>query len=157
MNLKTLLRVIPVILVTATLGTAVAASKKVADPAASPSASVSSETTVKKRTVSPESLAKARLTRLKNQVGLTADQEAKAKPIIDKYVADRGVSKGDKAKLLSLKTQYDSDIAAILTPEQKTKLSAAKAENKAKLAAGRAHKAAEKAAASPATSPVKSN
>jgi hypothetical protein len=157
MNLKTLLRAIPVILVSATIGTALAAPKKVADPAASPSASASADTTAKKRTVSPDALAKARLTRLKNQVGLTADQETKAKPIIDKYVADRAASKGDKTKLQSLKTQYDSDIAAILTPEQKTKLSAAQAENKAKLAAGRAKKAAEKAAASPAASPAKSN
>jgi hypothetical protein len=157
MNFKTLLRLIPALLCTAVIGTAAAASKKVEDPAASPTASVSSDTTVKKRTVSPESLAKARLTRLKNQVGLTADQETKAKPIIDKYVADRATSKGDNAKLRSLKTQYYTDIAAILTPEQKTKLNAAKAENKAKLAAGRAKKAAEKSAASPATSPVKSN
>ena len=149
MNMNSLLRTIPVILISAAIGTASAAPKKTADPAASASA----DETGKKRTVSPETKAKARLTRLKNQVGLTADQETKAKPIIDKYVADREASKGDKAKLVSLKTQYDSDIAAILTPAQKTKLSAENAANTAKLKA--AH--AAKAAASPSASPAKSN
>jgi hypothetical protein len=153
MNMNSLLRTIPVILISAAIGTASAAPKKTADPAASPAASASADETGKKRTVSPETKAKARLTRLKNQVGLTADQETKAKPIIDKYVADREASKGDKAKLVSLKTQYDSDIAAILTPAQKTKLSAENAANTAKLKA--AH--AAKAAASPSASPAKSN
>ena len=47
---------------------------------------------------------------------------SKAKPIIDKYVDDRQAANGDRAKLVSLKTKYDSDINAILTPDQQTKL-----------------------------------
>jgi len=75
-----------------------------------------------KHKASPDAIKAARLTRLKNQAGLTADQEAKAKPIIDKYVDDRQAANGDRKKLLSLKTQFDSDINAILTPDQQTKL-----------------------------------
>jgi hypothetical protein len=103
--------------------------------------------------VSPDTLKKARLTRLKNQVGLTADQEAKAKPIIDKYVDDREAANGDKAKLEALKTKYDSDINAILTPDQQKKLTASKAAAVEKLKAAKAAKAA--ASASPSASPAK--
>jgi hypothetical protein len=94
---------------------------------------------------SSDSIKKARLTRLKNQVGLKADQEAKAKAIIDKYVDDRAAAKGDTKKLDALKSKFDSDIDAILTAGQRKKLAASNAATAAK---GQATK--EKAAASPA-------
>ncbi len=156
MNLKLLLRAVPTILLCATLSTAFAAKKDkdAASPAATVSAAASpSPSATTKRKVSPDTLKKARLTRLKNQVGLTADQEAKAKPIIDKYVDDREAANGDKAKLEALKTKYDSDINAILTPDQQKKLTASKAAAVEKLKAAKAAKAA--ASASPSASPAK--
>src|SRR5258707_15735051 len=123
-------------------------------PAATVSAAASpSPSATTKRKVSPDTLKKARLTRLKNQAGLTADQEAKAKPIIDKYVDDREAANGDKAKLEALKTKYDSDINPILTPDQQKKLTASKAAAVEKLKAATAAKAA--ASASPSASPAK--
>jgi hypothetical protein len=159
MNLKTLLRAVPAMLLCATISSALAASKAkdAASPAASPaaaSADAAAQTTAKRK-VSPDAIKKARLTTLKNQVALTADQEAKAKPIIDKYVDDREAAKGDRAKLAELKTKYDSDINAILTPEQQKKLTASKAARMEKLKAARAAKAGS--SASPAASPAKSN
>jgi Spy/CpxP family protein refolding chaperone len=159
MNLKILLRAVPAMLLCATISSTLAASKAkdAASPAASPaaaSADAAAQTTAKRK-VSPDAIKKARLTTLKNQVNLTADQEAKAKPIIDKYVDDREAVKGDRAKLADLKTKYDSDINAILTPEQQKKLTASKAARIEKLKAARAAKAAS--SASPAPSPAKSN
>ncbi len=104
---------------------------------------------------SPDAVKAARLTRLKNQVDLTADQEAKAKPIIDKYVDDRQAANGDRAKLVALKTKFDSDIDAILTPDQQKKLAAAKSASVEKIKAARAAKAAAGAKSSP--SPSKNN
>jgi Spy/CpxP family protein refolding chaperone len=127
-----------------------------ASPAPSPAAATADAgTKAAKRKVSPDAIKKARLTVLKNQVNLTADQEAKAKPIIDKYVDDRDAAKGDRAKLVELKTKYESDINAILTPEQQKKLSASKAARVEKMNAAKAAKAAS--SASPAASPAKSN
>jgi len=151
MNLKFFLRAIPTMLLCATIS-ATLASSKAADapsPAASPSAATA------KTSAKADAIKKARLTALKNQVGLTTDQEAKAQPIIDKYVDDRQAAKGDRAKLADLKKQYDSDINAILTPEQQTKLTASKAARAEKIKAARAAKAASKA--SPSASPAKSN
>ena len=128
------------------------ASSKAADapsPAASPAAATA------KTSAKTDGIKKARLTMLKNQVGLTADQEAKAKPIIDKYVDDRQAAKGDRAKLADLKKQYDSDINAILTPDQQTKLTASKAARVEKMKAAKAAKEAAKT--SPSASPAKSN
>jgi hypothetical protein len=152
MNLKSLLRAVPTVFICATMFTAHTATKAAdaANPAASPAAAADqSGTKASKRQVSPDALKKARLTALKNQVGLTADQEAKAKPIIDKYVDDRAAAAGNKAKLVELKQKYDSDISAILTPDQQKKLGAAKAARIEKLKAARAAKAA--------ASPAKSN
>lgn len=129
----------------ATLSTALVANAASPDP--SPAAGATT-----KHKASPDSIKAARLTRLKNQVGLTADQESKAKPIIDKYVDDRQAANGNRTTLLSLKTKYDSDINAILTPEQQAKLSAAKSATAEKLKAGR-----EKKAATSSPSPAKSN
>lgn len=125
----------------------IANAAKAASPAATPAADAPA-----KHKLSPDSLKAARLTRLKNQVGLTADQETKAKPIIDKYVDDRQAANGDRAKLLALKTKFDSDINAILTPDQQKKLAASKAATAEKLKAARAKKAA-----AGAPSPAKKN
>jgi hypothetical protein len=100
------------------------------------------------------------LTRLTNQVGLTAAQQAKAKPIIDKYVADNFALRDDatldraakKAKHDQLKQQYDTDITGLLNPTQKKKYAAAQAANKAQLEAARAKRAAG-AAAAPSPTP----
>jgi len=131
-------------LLCATLSTAYIAN------AASPDASPAAGATTKHKP-SPDAIKAARLTRLKNQAGLTADQEAKAKPIIDKYVDDRQAANGDRSTLGALKTKFDSDINAILTPDQQTKLAASKTATMEKMKAARARKAA----ASP--SPSKSN
>jgi hypothetical protein len=131
----------------ATLSTASAANPP--SPAPRPEASVTA-----KQKLSPEAIKAARLTRLKNQVGLTADQEAKAKPIIDKYVDDRQAAKGDHAQLVALKNKFDADINAILTPEQQKKLAASKKATAERLKAARATKAASPAAS---PSPAKSN
>jgi len=151
MNFKFLLRAVSTMLLCTTTSAILVAAK--AADAASPAASPAAATAV--TGAKADAIKKARLTLLKNQVGLTADQEAKAKPIIDKYVDDRAAAKGDKAKLVDLKNKYDSDINAILTPEQQNKLNAAKAARAEKLKAARAAKAASKA--SPAASPAKSN
>jgi len=135
-------------LLCATLSTALIANA--ASPDASPTTGA---TTSQKR--SPEAVKAARLTRLDHQVGLTADQNAKAKPIIDKYVDDRLAAKGDRAKLGALKTQFDRDINAILTPDQQTKLAAAQSAALEKMKAARAKKAAAGVSASP--SPSKNN
>jgi Spy/CpxP family protein refolding chaperone len=87
--------------------------------AAKPSPSPSVATTTGKQ--APES-ADQRLADLKKQVTLTKAQEAKAKPIVEKYVSDRN-SKKD-----ALRKQYNSDINAILTPDQQQKWAAAKKE-----------------------------
>jgi Spy/CpxP family protein refolding chaperone len=147
MNFKSLLRASPIILFCATLSTGLIAN------AASPDATPAATATTKHK-VSLDSIKAARLTRLKKQVDLTPDQEAKAKPIIDKYVDDRHATNGDRTKLPALKTQYDSDINAILTPEQQKKLTAAQAATAEKLKAARA---AKKAAAAASPSPTKSN
>jgi lysozyme family protein len=97
-----------------------------------------------------DTVKKARLTRLKNQVGLKADQEAKAKAIIDKYVDDRAAAKKDTKKLDALKSKFDSDINAILTPAQRTKLAASNAATAAKGQATKEKAALEKAATSQA-------
>jgi hypothetical protein len=105
--------------------------------------------TKKDEAASSDAVKKARLTRLKNQVGLKADQEAKAKAIIDKYVDDRTAAKGDTKKLDALKSKFDSDINAILTPAQRKRLAASSAATAAKGQATKEKAAAEKAAASP--------
>jgi Spy/CpxP family protein refolding chaperone len=148
MNFKSLPRAVATMLLSATLSAAVLANAASPDP--SPAAAATA-----KHKPSPDAIKAARLTRLKNQVGLTADQEAKAKPIIDKYVDDRQAANGDHAKLVALKTQYDSDINAILTPDQQTKLTAAKSASVEKMKAARAKKAAAGATSSP--SPAKTN
>ena len=94
------------------------------------------------------------LTALNNQVTLSADQQDKAKPIIDKHVADLEAVKNDttldkaakKAKVVELRQQYVNDINGILTPDQQKKWEASRETNKAKVKAHVKQKAAEKAA-----------
>jgi Spy/CpxP family protein refolding chaperone len=148
MNFKSLLRAGPAILFCATLSTALVANA--ASPDATPAASATT-----KHQVSLDTIKTTRLTLLNHQVGLTPDQEAKAKPIIDKYVDDRHAPNVDRPKLVALKAKYDSDIDAILTPDQQKKLAAAKTATAEKLKAARAAKAGAAASASP--SPAKSN
>ena len=103
--------------------------------AAKPSPSPSVATTIGKGKQAPES-ADQRLADLKKQVNLTKAQETKAKPIVEKYVSDRNgvnsdttASKSDKnSKKDALRKQYNSDINAILTPDQQQKWAAAKKE-----------------------------
>jgi hypothetical protein len=127
-------------------------SSKAADPttpAPSPAASAPAP-----HKLSPDAIKARRLAHLKNQFGLTADQEAKAKPIIDQYVDDQIAAKGDKAKERDLYAKYKSDIYGILDPDQQKQFAAAQREAKAKMIAARAAKEA-KEAASP--SPAKTN
>jgi hypothetical protein len=131
MKAKSLLRIIPALMISAAMATTSIAAGK----------------------VDPEAISKGKLTALNNQVGLSADQQDKAKPIIDKYVADLEAVKTDatldkaakKAKVVQLKQQYNTDINGILTPDQQTKLTAAREANKAKIKARVKEKAAEKA------------
>jgi hypothetical protein len=112
--------------------------------------------------MSPEARSKAMLTRLTNEAGLTASQQAKAKPIVDKYVADNMALLNDatldtaakRAKHEQLKQQYDTDVTALMNAVQKKKYAAAEAANKAQLEAARAKKAAG-AAAAPSPTPKK--
>ena len=122
-------------LLCAILSAALVANAASPDPSPAPGAAT-------KHRFTPDAVKAARLKRLENQVGLTADQQAKAKPIIDQYVDDRQAAKGDRTKMAALKTKFDSDINAILTPDQQKKLADAQSANTEKLKAARAAKAA---------------
>ena len=159
MKSKTLLQIVPVFLLSASLaGLAMAADNPTPPPAAAGAPAAAG-----KRTPNPEAISKGMLTRLTNQVGLTAAQQTKAKPIIDKYVADNFALRGDatldaagkKAKHDQLKQQYDTDINALLTPAQKKKYAAAEAANKAQLEAARARRKAAGAAVAASPTPKK--
>jgi hypothetical protein len=90
-----------------------------------------------------EAVSKGMLTALNNQVGLSADQQAKATPIVDKHVTDLEAVKNDttldkaakKVKLVQLRQQYVTDINGILTPDQQKKWAAAREATKAKVKA----------------------
>jgi hypothetical protein len=100
------------------------------------------------------------LTRLTNEAGLAASQQAKAKPIVDKYVADNMAVINDatldraakKAKHDQLKQQYDTDVTALMNAVQKRKYAAAEAATKARLEAARQKRAAG-GAVSPSPTP----
>ena len=110
-------------------------------------------TTIAAGKINPEAVSKGMLTALNNQTGLSADQQEKAKPIIDKHVADLEAVKNDttldkaakKAKVVELRQQYVTDINGILTPDQQKKWEAFREANKAKVKAHVKKKAAEKA------------
>jgi Spy/CpxP family protein refolding chaperone len=126
-----LLRVIPALMLAATVATSYAAEKST--PSLPPSATAVPKT--------PET-ADQRLANLKQQVNLTSAQEKKVKPIIQKYVADINAIRNDAkatkeerdAKRNALRKQYNDQINAILTPEQQAKWNAAKKEIFAKQA-----------------------
>jgi len=128
MKPKSLLGIIPALVVSVTIATAALAAE------------------------TPEAVSKGILTALNNQVGLSADQQEKAKPIIEKHVADLEAVRNDttldnaarKAKVVELRKQYDTDINGILTPDQQKKWEASKAANRAKVHAKK--KSLEKAA-----------
>ena len=131
MNTRSLLQIIPALMISATMVTSTIAAGK----------------------VDPEAVKKGMLTALNNQVALSADQQDKAKPIIDKHVADLEAVKNDttldkdakKAKVVELRKQYVDDINGILTPDQQKKWEASREANKAKIKAHVKKKAAETA------------
>ena len=131
MNAKSLLQIIPALMISAAMATTTLAAEK----------------------ISPEQASKAMLTALNNQVTLSADQQDKAKPIIDKHVADLEAVKNDttldkdakKAKVVELRQQYVTDINGILTPDQQKKWEASREANKAKVKSHLKKKATEKA------------
>jgi hypothetical protein len=90
-------------------------------------------TTIAAGKINPEAVSKGMLTALNNQAGLSADQQDKAKPIIEKHVADLEAVKNDatldkaakRAKVVELRQQYVTDINGILTPDQQKKWAAA--------------------------------
>jgi Spy/CpxP family protein refolding chaperone len=118
-----LLRVVPALVLAATVATSYAAQKETPPPP--PSATAVPKT--------PET-ADQRLANLKQEVNLTSAQEKKAKPIIEKYVADINANKNDtkatkeekESKRNALRKQYNDQINAILTPEQQAKWKTAK-------------------------------
>ena len=131
MKAKSLLQIIPVLMISATMvSTTIAAGK-----------------------VDPKAVKKGMLTTLNNQVGLSADQQDKAKPIIDKHVADLEAVKNDatldkaakREKVVQLRQQYVTDINGILTPDQQKKWAAAREANKAKVKTRLKERAAQKA------------
>jgi hypothetical protein len=110
-------------------------------------------TTIAAGKVDPEAVSKGMLTALNNQVGLSADQQDKAKPIIDKHVTDLEAVKNDatldkaakRAKVVELRKQYVTDINGILTPDQQKKRTASREANKAKVKSRVKQRAAQKA------------
>jgi hypothetical protein len=98
------------------------------------------------RVRNPESLKRAKLTRLKKDVALDEQQVQSATPIIDSYVTAVQSVKTDasldshtrRLKLSELRKRYDSDIDALLTPEQQQKLGSIKAERRSRLRGARA-------------------
>jgi hypothetical protein len=131
MKAKSLLQIIPALMISVVMATTSIAAGK----------------------VNPEAVSKGMLTALNNQVDLSADQQEKAKPIIDKHIADLEAVKNDttldkaakKAKVVELRKQYVTDINGILTPDQQKKWEASREANKAKVKARVKQKAAEKA------------
>jgi MoxR-like ATPase len=98
------------------------------------------------RARSPESIKRAKLTRLKKDVALDEQQVQSVTPIIDTYVTAVQNVKNDvsidshtrRLKLAELRKHYDSDVDAILTPEQQQKLASIKAERRSRLRGAKA-------------------
>jgi Spy/CpxP family protein refolding chaperone len=101
-----------------------------------------------KRTVNPESIKRAKLTRLRKDVTLTDDQAIKVKPIVDAYVNQMQAIKADasldsrskRQKFAEVRQKYDSDLDAVLDIEQQQKLASLKEERRARLRAARTGK-----------------
>jgi Spy/CpxP family protein refolding chaperone len=101
-----------------------------------------------KRSVNPESIKRAKLTRLRKDVALTDEQATKIKPLIDASVNDMQSIKSDasldsrtkRQKLSEVRRKYDSDLDGVLNPEQQQKLASIKEERRARLRAARTSK-----------------
>ncbi len=99
-----------------------------------------------KRGVNPESIQRAKLTRLRKDVALTDEQATKAKSIIDTYVNEMQAIKSDvsldsrskRQKISGLRQRYDSDLDAVLSAEQQQKLASVRTERRARLRDARA-------------------
>lgn len=121
------------------------------------------DTAVKaKRKISPDALKRTRLKRLKKDVALTPDEEAKAKPIVDKFVDDAQGIKNDtsldsrtrRQHLADRRKQYEHDIDEVLTTDQREKLASIKSERLGRLRAGRTKASAETPQASTQEQPA---
>ena len=74
-----------------------------------------------KRSMNPESIKRAKLTRLTKDVALTDEQTTKVKPIIDAYVNELQAVKNDvtldsrskRQKLSELRQRYEKDLDAV--------------------------------------------
>ena len=114
------------------------------------------------RVRNPEPIKRAKLTRLKKDVALDEQQVQAVSPIIDSYVTAVQNVKNDasldsharRLKLSDLRKRYDSDVDAILKPEQQQKLASIRAERRARLRGARAASETPRAAEGPETSPV---
>jgi periplasmic protein CpxP/Spy len=127
-------------------------------PASSPAAPPA------KRSVNPDSIKRAKLTRLRKDVALTDEQTTKVKPLIDAYVNDLQAVKSDasldsrtkRQKLSEVRHKYDTDLNGVLNAEQQQKLASIKEERRARLRAARTTKtsAPVEPSGSPGTSAV---
>jgi len=99
-----------------------------------------------KRSMNPDSIKRARLTRLRKDVALTDEQATKVKPIIDAYVNEMQAIKSDgsldsrskRQKFSELRHRYESDLDAVLSAEQQRKLASVRTERRARLRDARA-------------------
>jgi hypothetical protein len=99
-----------------------------------------------KRNLNPESIKRAKLTRLRKDVVLTDDQATKVKPIIDAYVNETQAIKSDmsldsrtrRQKVSELRQRYENDLNAVLNAEQQQKLASVRMERRARLRDARA-------------------
>jgi Spy/CpxP family protein refolding chaperone len=99
-----------------------------------------------RRTVDPESIKRAKLTRLKHAIALSEEQAEKAKPLIDAYVnaiqtirTDATLdSRTKRQKVAEARQRYDSDLNEVLNPEQQQKLASLKEERRENLRKARA-------------------
>jgi hypothetical protein len=127
-----------------------------------PQQSAASVVTRSGRVRNPESIKRAKLTRLKKDVDLDEQQVQAITPIIDSYVTAVQNVKSDasldsharRMKLSELRKRYNSDVDALLKPEQQQKLASVKAERLARLRGARAASETSQAAELPETSPV---
>jgi periplasmic protein CpxP/Spy len=101
-----------------------------------------------KRIVNPESIKRAKLTRLKRDVSLTDEQAEKVKPLIDTFVNSVQAIKADatldsrtkRQKVSEARQRYDSDLDGVLNPDQQQKLASLKQARREKLRNARAGK-----------------
>jgi Spy/CpxP family protein refolding chaperone len=143
MKIKTL--IYSVLICLAALPGAQAFAQSTAATAQPPVAAQAAVSAQPKRIVNPESIKRAKLTRLRKDVALTDDQATKVRPIIDAYVNDLQTIKTDasldahtkRQKMSAVRQKYDGDLGAVLTLEQQQKLASLKEERRARLRAAR--------------------